>query len=212
MDLSQVLIQRHNSHLISAPSADREDLNITSHHSTHSNTSPPSTPGTHIPGHCCKMRLWSSSLPECHHIPAVSRTLPGQLPQQQRTQLSARGAGRGGSEMAPEAQWAHEPHMGARRMETLPAGTSHSFLNKGTVVRQEKPLVAIITQEVSRVQDRGEQQQERCERPWIRAQGKQTDKKLTRLLFFGVFSPALQPKIQKHWFLPEKAWHLRVWE
>lgn len=70
--------------------------------------------------------------------------------------------------MAPEAQWAHEPHMGARRMETLPAGTSHSFLNKGTVVRQEKPLVAIITQEVSRVQDRGEQQQERCERPWIR--------------------------------------------
>lgn len=70
--------------------------------------------------------------------------------------------------MAPEAQWAHEPHMGARRMETLPAGTSHSFLNKGTVVRQEKPLMAIIKQEVSRVQDRGEQQQERCEGPWIR--------------------------------------------
>lgn len=87
--------------LTSAPPAGREELNTASHHSAHPNASPPSTPGTHIPGHCCKMRLWSSSFPECHHILTVCRALPSQLPQQQRKQLSAQGAGRGRCEMAP---------------------------------------------------------------------------------------------------------------
>lgn len=144
--------------LTSAPPAGREELNTASHHSAHSNASPPSTPGTHIPGHCCKMRLWSSSFPECHHILTVCRALPSQLPQQQRKQLSAQGAGRGRCEMAPEPRRAHEPRMGARRTETLPAqpnpvaGTSHSFLNKGPVVGQERPLKRIIKQEFSLVQ------------------------------------------------------------
>lgn len=55
---------------------------------------------------------------------------------------------------------APEPPRGARRMETLPAqlnlvaGTSHSFLNKGTVVRQKWPLMRIIKQQLSQVQAR----------------------------------------------------------
>lgn len=111
---------------------------------------------------------------------------------------------------------APEPHRGARRMETLPAqlnlaaGTSHSFLNKGTVLRQERPLMRIIKQELSEVQDREVSSSRRGVRDLgLGHRENKLTKKLTRLFFF--FSTKTQ-NTNKHWFLPEKAWHLRAWE
>lgn len=83
---------------------------------------------------------------------------------------------------------AHEPHLSARRMETPPEqlnlvpGISHSFLNKGTVLRQERPLVRITKPELSQVQDREVNNSRRGVRD-LGLGHKENDQKLTRLFF-----------------------------